>query len=149
MSGNETAAIPVADRRRKDPQSLRLQGLSVALTVDDLERSMRFYCDALGFFVDERWEEDGKLRGVMLKAGKTVLGLSQDDWAKGRDRQKGVGFRIWAETRQDLETLAGRCRSHGVEVEGPVEQWGTRAISMADPDGFKLTIAAAKGDEAG
>jgi hypothetical protein len=45
----------------------------------------------LGFAVDERWEDNGMLLGVMMRAGKSQIGLSQDDWKKGRDRKKGVG----------------------------------------------------------
>ena len=122
--------------------TLRLSKMSVALTVGDVERSLRFYVEALGFGVQERWEEDGKLLGAMLTAGECRLGLSQDDWKKGRDREKGVGSRIYAETAQDLDAIARRAREHGGEAEGPQEQWGTQALTLTDPDGFKLTITA-------
>jgi catechol 2,3-dioxygenase-like lactoylglutathione lyase family enzyme len=131
------------ERRQTAPESLRLRTLSPALTVDDLEQSLRFYTEALGFTVEERWEEEGELKGVMLVAGTCHLGLSQDDWAKGRDREKGVGFRIFAETAQDLDAIAQRLRQHGVEPDGPKEQpWGDRALTVTDPDGFKLTLTA-------
>jgi catechol 2,3-dioxygenase-like lactoylglutathione lyase family enzyme len=131
------------ERRQTAPESLRLRTLSPALTVDDLEQSLRFYTEALGFTVEERWEEEGELKGVMLVAGTCHLGLSQDDWAKGRGREKGVGFRIFAETAQDLDAIAQRLRQHGVEPDGPKEQpWGDRALSVTDPDGFKLTLSA-------
>lgn len=130
------------ERRRKEPESLRLRSLAPSLTVDDLERSLGFYGDGLGFTVDQRWEEEGELLGVMLVAGTCRIGLSQDDWAQGRDRQKGVGFRIWAETAQDLDALAARLREHGIEHDGPkTEPWGTRSLTVTDPDGFKLTFA--------
>lgn len=136
----ETAA---AQRREADPESLRLRSLSPALTVDDLERSLRFYTDALGFTVEERWEDEGELKGVMLLAGTCHVGLSQDDWAKGRGREKGVGFRIFAETVQDLDVIAQRLRQHGVEPDGPKDDpWGTRSLTVTDPDGFKLTLSA-------
>jgi uncharacterized glyoxalase superfamily protein PhnB len=141
QSREETAA---AQRREADPETLRLRSLSPALTVDDLERSLSFYTEALGFTVEERWEEEGELKGVMLLAGTCHLGLSQDDWAKGREREKGVGFRIFAETVQDLDAIAQRLREHGVDPDGPKEQpWGGRALSVTDPDGFKLTLTAA------
>jgi lactoylglutathione lyase len=133
---------PADDRRRKDPQSLRLRALEPSMTVDDLARSVRFYTEALGFFVSERWEDKGVLRGVMLKAGVCTIGLSQDDWSKGRDRKKGQGFRIWCQTAQDIDALAARIRSAGVKLtEEPRDQpWGARSLSVDDPDGFHLTI---------
>lgn len=127
--------------RRATPEALRLRSVTPSFTVDDLEASLRFYVDGLGFTVEERWEEDGTLRGVMLIAGTTHLGLSQDDWAKGRDRAKGVGCRIWAETAQDLDALAARMREHGIEPEGPkTEPWGARTLAVTDPDGFHITF---------
>jgi lactoylglutathione lyase len=133
---------PADDRRRKDPQSLRLRALEPSMTVDDLERSVRFYTEALGFFVSERWVDGGVLKGVMLKAGVCTLGLSQDDWSKGRDRKKGEGFRIWCQTAQDIDALAARIKSAGVKLtEEPRDQpWGARSLSLDDPDGFHLTI---------
>ena len=51
--------------------------------------------------------------GVMLKAGTCRIGLGQDDWKKGRDRQKGDGFRLWCKTAQDIDALADRIRKSG------------------------------------
>jgi len=128
---------------RAQPEGLRLRAMAPGLTVNDLDRSIRFYRDGLGFIVTDRWEQDGKLLGVMLKAGTIELGLSQDDFAKGRDRAKGVGMRFWVTTVQDLDMLAGRIRAAGYPVDkepGPLP-WGQRAFELADPDGFKFTIA--------
>lgn len=130
-----------SEQRSQDPESLRLRQFTPSLTVDDLGLSLRFYEDGLGFTVEERWEEDGELRGAMLVAGACRLGLSQDDFAKGRDRHKGLGFRLWAETAQDLDALAARLRDHGAEPDGPkTEPWGARTLSVEDPDGYKLTF---------
>lgn len=132
---------------RKGPETLRLRSSSPSLTVDDLPRSVRFYTEALGFIVKERWTSDsGELRGVMLLAGVFELGLSQDDWAKGRNRKKGEGVRIWCETTQDLDALAKRVKAAGFALtEEPKEQpWGQRSFSVDDPDGYHLTIAREK-----
>ncbi|HVT61157.1 MAG TPA: VOC family protein [Thermoanaerobaculia bacterium] len=124
---------------------MRLRALSAALTVGDLERSIHFYVEGLGFSVKERWERDGRLMGVMLLAGTCELGLSQDDWAKGRDRVKGVGVRLYAETAQSLEVIATRAREHGIAVQGPkMASWGVRMVEVEDPDGFKVTIHRAR-----
>jgi catechol 2,3-dioxygenase-like lactoylglutathione lyase family enzyme len=131
-----------AERRRQNPETLRLRSFEPSYTVDDLERSIRFYRDVLGFVVGERWESEGVLKGVGLKAGLCELGLSQDDWAKGRDRKKGVGVRMWCTTAQDIDALAKRITAAGGRLSGEPknEPWGVRSLSVEDPDGFHLTI---------
>jgi uncharacterized glyoxalase superfamily protein PhnB len=135
--------VPRSSRRaRQKPETLRLRSFTPGLTANDLERSMSFYTGALGFVVSERWTQDGRLLGVMLKAGRCELGLSQDDWAKGRERSKGVAVRIWCETVQDVDALAGRVKAAGYALteEPHDQQWGGRAFSVDDPDGFHLTV---------
>jgi uncharacterized glyoxalase superfamily protein PhnB len=137
------AAARQKERRTQNPETLRLRAFQPSLTVNELDRSIRFYTDVLGFIVSQRWNDDkGVLRGVMLKAGSCELGLSQDDWAKGRDRQKGVGVRLWTTTAQDVDRLADRIKSAGGRLtEGPMNQsWGGRSLSVDDPDGFHWTI---------
>jgi catechol 2,3-dioxygenase-like lactoylglutathione lyase family enzyme len=131
------------DRRQNKPETLRLRSIEPSFTVSDLERSVQFYTDILGFIVGERFTDDrGVARGVMLKAGTCELGLSQDDWAKGRDRQRGVAVRIWCTTSQDIDALAGRIKANGGKLtDGPKdESWGGRSLAIDDPDGFHLTI---------
>ena len=121
--------------------ALRVKELMPSLTVDDLQKSITFF-EGLGFAVDERWEEEGKLLGVMMRAGDVRIGLSQDDWKKGRDRQKGVGMRLMMSTTQDLGQLAARAKQAGISLDAePHEtEWGGRAFEVTDPTGFKVTI---------
>jgi catechol 2,3-dioxygenase-like lactoylglutathione lyase family enzyme len=131
--------------RRQQPESLRLRSITPVFTVNDLQQSLAFYRDGLGFFVSERWEEGGQLQGVMLKAGASHLGLSQDDFSKGRDRPKGVGFRISCDTFQDVDAVAERLKAFGgTIIEGPGERWDNYGFTAQDPDGFKITIGKAK-----
>jgi uncharacterized glyoxalase superfamily protein PhnB len=117
-------------------------GLEPTFTVSDLKRSIAFY-EGLGFTVAEEMKEQGELRGVMLEAGGARLGLSQDDFAKGRDRVKGVGMRLYLETDGDIRAIAERAKTAGVKMEtGPEPQpWGPMGFTVTDYDGFKLTIA--------
>jgi uncharacterized glyoxalase superfamily protein PhnB len=121
--------------------SLQVKSIAPSLTVDDVTRSISFF-EGLGFAVEERWEENGVLLGAMLRAGDTHIGLSQDDWKKGRDRQKGIGMRLYLETAQDVDELAGRAREAGValDTEPHDTDWGTRAFDVTEPSGFRITI---------
>ena len=130
---------------RRQTEALRLRSLAPTLTVNDVELSLAWYRDGLGFVVAERWEEGGKLQGVMLKAGACQFGLSQDDFTKGRDRAKGIGFRLWCDTTQDVDAIAARLRSFGGTIaEEPGDRWDAYSFTAQDPDGFKITIKRAK-----
>ena len=123
-------------------EALQISTIVPSFTVDDLQKSITFY-EALGFAVDERWEDNGKLLGVMLRAGKNQIGLSQDDWKKGRDRKKGVGMRVFMSTTQNVDQIAARAKSAGVKLisEPHDTEWKTRAFEVTDPSGFLLTIS--------
>ena len=128
-------------------RSLALSGASPSLTVNDLEKSLKWYRDVVGFAVEETWKDDGgKVMGVSLRAGDASFMLGQDDWKKGRDRKKGEGFRIFCMTKKSVDDLARRIEAKGGRLDqGPTDEpWGVRDISLTDPDGFKITIAAAK-----
>jgi uncharacterized glyoxalase superfamily protein PhnB len=128
-------------------RSLALSQASPSLTVNDLDKSLAWYRDVVGFGLEETWKDDaGKVMGVSLRAGDVSLMLGQDDWKKGRDRKKGEGFRIFCMTKGNVDTLAKKIEAKGGRLDqGPTDQpWGVRDISLTDPDGFKITIAAAK-----
>jgi uncharacterized glyoxalase superfamily protein PhnB len=128
--------------KRHEPQSLRLRHITPGITVNDLDRSIAFYTEGLGFIIEERWEEEGKLAGVGLKAGAAELVLTQDDFKKGRDRVKGVGLRLWFYSTQDLDGLAARAKASGIVLDQePADMpWGARVFMLTDPDGFKISF---------
>ena len=135
-------ARPAPAKRAATSGGLKLGDASPSFTVNDLEKSLAWYRDVLGFAVDERWERDGKLMGVSLQAGGVTFMIAQDDWKKGRDRKKGEGFRLYCSTTQDVDALAKGIQARGGRLgsEPQDQPWGTRDFSLTDPDGFKITI---------
>jgi catechol 2,3-dioxygenase-like lactoylglutathione lyase family enzyme len=131
--------------RRQQPETLRLREITPSFTVNDVKKSLAWYRDGLGFFLAERWEKDGKLEGVMLKAGTCHLALSQDDFSQGQNRAKGLGFRIWCETLQDVDAIAARLRAvGGTFLEQPGERWDAYGFTAEDPDGFNISVSRPK-----
>lgn len=122
-------------------ESAQIGAIVPTLTVDDLQKSISFY-EALGFTIDERWEDKGTLLGVMLRAGKTRIGLNQDDWQKGRDRQKGIGVRLSLSTPGNVDEIATRAKSAGITLKSEPHktEWDSRAFEVVDPSGFLLTV---------
>jgi len=129
---------------RDQPEVLRVRVLTNSLTVDDLDASIRWYRDVVGFMVEGDIVRDGVRTGARLKAGTMILRLGQDDWAKGRDRKKGIGSRMYLSTDQDVDKLAQRIKANGGKLDSEPEsfpQYGVRAFSITDPSGFCFTIS--------
>lgn len=122
-------------------EAVQISAIVPTLTVDDLQKSIAFY-EALGFAVDDRWEDNGTLLGVMMRSGKTQIGLNQDDWKKGRDRKKGIGVRLALSTTQNVDEIAKRAKAAGVTLESEPQdtEWNSRAFEVVDPTGFVLTV---------
>ena len=122
-------------------EAVQLSAIVPTLTVDDLQKSITFY-EALGFTIDERWEDNGTLLGVMLRAGKIQIGLNQDDWKKGRERKKGTGVRLSISTPGSVDEIATRAKNAGIALtsEPRDTEWKSRAFEVTDPTGFLLTI---------
>jgi uncharacterized glyoxalase superfamily protein PhnB len=141
VSAHRTAAKV----NRKRPETLRLTSISPSLTVNDIEKSIAWYCDVLGFVMGEKWDNQGKLAGARVKAGSMTFVLNQDDFAKGRDRKKGEGVRVYCSTRQSIDDVAADIKARGGKLDyEPTDQpWGSRDFSVTDPDGFKITISSA------
>ena len=126
-----------------DAATLDALNLTPNVTVNDMAESLRFYVDGLGFGEEMRHEEDGRLVYVHLKGGGAEIGLVQDDFAKGNDRKKGVGQRIWIGVKDDLDGIAERVKAAGFALDSEPEAlpWGGRAFNVTDPDGFAISVA--------
>jgi uncharacterized glyoxalase superfamily protein PhnB len=113
------------------------------LTVKDLQKSLAWYQDVVGFTVDQKHEREGKLMAVSLKAGDVRILIGQDDGGKGWDRVKGEGFSLQITTAQNIDEVAQRIKQRGgkLATEPTDMPWGARVFRLQDPDGFKLVIS--------
>ena len=123
-------------------EPLHARSLGASLTVRDLQKSLAWYQDALGFTIDRKMERDGELRAVALQAGDVRILLNQDDGGRGWDRVKGEGFSLMITTSQPVDAVADRIRAAGGTLDSePADMpWGARAFRVTDPDGFRLAI---------
>jgi uncharacterized glyoxalase superfamily protein PhnB len=131
------------ERRQQQPATLRLRSVTPSLTVNDVEASIAWYRDVLGFYVAQQFEHEGKLAGASLRAGAVEIFLTQDDFAKGRDRRKGVGFSLYCTTSLDIDELAAAIEARGGVLSQPPQDqsWGVRDFTVTDPDGFVISIS--------
>ncbi|HEY2352607.1 MAG TPA: glyoxalase superfamily protein [Candidatus Acidoferrum sp.] len=110
------------------------------LHVTDVEASLRFYVERLGFTSPWRYEEDGKVEVAQVDRQGCALILA-DTW---RDKiGKGLMFislNVEPASREGataaLDALRAELEAKGVAVkEG---SWGYRLLVVDDPDGNQL-----------
>jgi uncharacterized glyoxalase superfamily protein PhnB len=125
------------------PALLIGKSLQTSLTVKDLQTSVTWYVDVVGFKVDRKMERDGTLRGAAVSAGDVRIILNQDDGKKGWDRIKGLGFSLQITTAQSIDEIAEQITSRGgvLELEPQDMPWGARVCRVQDPDGYRWTIS--------
>jgi uncharacterized glyoxalase superfamily protein PhnB len=123
--------------------TLQASNLMASITVKDLDQSLAWYRDAVGFEVDQEMEFEGRRRAVRLSAGHVQLLLNVDNGAKGWERVKGEGLSLQLTTSQSIDEIADRIRANGFTLDSePADMpWGVRAFRAKDPDGFKFSFS--------
>ncbi len=121
--------------------------LHTMFRVTDLERSLAFYRDALGFEVVSRRDyPDGEFTLAFLRAGgagpeEPLLELTHN-W--GRDRyERGDAFGHVAYRVDSIEAVQVRLRAHGHDLSwGPGKTPdGKRSMAFVDdPDGYEIEL---------
>jgi catechol 2,3-dioxygenase-like lactoylglutathione lyase family enzyme len=113
-------------------------GLLVQLRVADLERSLRFYTETLGFAVTERRDD---LRFVHIDCG--IPGLQLGLSAGGTEPPDPGSMVLNFDVKGDVEAARGALEARGVVFTGPtrVVPGKVRLAEFRDPDGYVLRLA--------
>jgi len=119
--------------------------LRVALTVEDFDRAVAFYRDALGLEQIADWSSDTG-RVIVLEAGRATLELFDQAQAEAVDAIE-AGRRVSGTVRLAVEVgdsfeLAERLVEAGAErvAEPVIAPWGDRNARVRAPDGMQLTL---------
>ena len=110
------------------------------LNVKDVEASLRFYTEQLGFTSPWRYEGDGKVHVAQVDRQGCALILA-DNWpAKAGKGLIFISLNVEPPTREAgtaaLDALRAELEAKGVVVkEG---SWGYRLLVVDDPDGNQL-----------
>ena len=104
------------------------------LEVNDIEESVAFYGERLGFAL-ESVAREAEPPMATLRAGRLRLMLAQVPVTLVR-RGRGVHFFL---SVADVDSFYEQLRTAGVEVAPPSEEgWGGRFITVEDPDRYRL-----------
>ena len=124
-----------------------MKNIIPTLAVADIDASVRFYAEVLGFDVGFTLPgEDGKLIHASVRRGDSVLMFGRLDPNNSHDQgQLGRGVVLYATVadNEDIDLYFQRVRDAGATVvQEPTDQfWGHRDWGITDPDGYLLFIS--------
>ncbi len=109
--------------------------------VSNIEASVRFYMDGLGFAMSNKWVKDGALRWCMLQRGDAALMLQQfntegpNAYVPEGKVGEGVSIVFFCE---DALAIYREVASRRIEASKPFVGNGMWVTSLSDPDGFRI-----------
>lgn len=109
--------------------------------VTDMPRSLTFYCEGLGFEVQERWVWQDTIRWCSLRRGGCRLMLQDcrhDDGSVHLPSQplgKGVSIMVFC---NDSLALYQEFHDKGLAAEAPFVGNGMWVVALNDPDGYRI-----------
>jgi catechol 2,3-dioxygenase-like lactoylglutathione lyase family enzyme len=120
----------------------RITGITPQLRTTDLDASIRFYVEKLGFSLAFRWQDFY----AGLRAGDAEIHLKRVDQPDPSIGHVAAGDHLHLYIQvDDIDALDAALRARGVSVlAGPVDRpWNTREIVLRDDQGHTLYFSQA------
>ena len=109
--------------------------------VSNIEASVHYYVDGLGFEMTRQWVDEGKLRWCWLELGNAALMLQEfpraghDSWAPQGKVGEGVSIYFIC---ADALAIYHQVTARGVKASTPFVGNGMWVTSLSDPDGYRI-----------
>jgi catechol 2,3-dioxygenase-like lactoylglutathione lyase family enzyme len=109
--------------------------------VSNIEASVRYYVDGLGFEMTKQWTPEGKLRWCWLERGGAALMLQEfrvqghDSWVPAGKVGEGVSICFIC---VDALVIYRQVTSRGLQVSRPFVSNGMWNFCLSDPDGYQI-----------
>jgi catechol 2,3-dioxygenase-like lactoylglutathione lyase family enzyme len=109
--------------------------------VTNIDKSLRFYVDGLGFVLTKHWSPEGRIRWCWLELDNVAVML-QEYWRDGRHAGapegplgQGISICLFCE---DALAIYRDITSRGVSATRPFVGNALWVTSVTDPDGYRL-----------
>lgn len=109
--------------------------------VTDIEASLRFYVDGLGFVLTNHWSPEGRIRWCRIELDKVAVMLQefvQDEQHREAPEGKlgqGVSICIMCD---DAISIYKDLMARGIDASRPFVGNGLWVTTVFDPDGYRL-----------
>jgi len=109
--------------------------------VSNMENSLRFYVDGLGFDVSDTWTDEGTVRWCLLQRGGAAVMLQSFRRDGGKswspDGPLGLGVSIMFMC-SDALSMHRELTARGLTPSRPFVGNGMWVTSLRDPDGYRI-----------
>jgi catechol 2,3-dioxygenase-like lactoylglutathione lyase family enzyme len=109
--------------------------------VTDMEASLRFYVDGLGFVMTNKWTPEGRIEWCWLELGDVALMLQEyrlpNRPAAAASGALGIGVSVCLMC-DDAIAIYRDIVARGVDAQRPFVGNGLWVTSVRDPDGYRL-----------
>ncbi|MBB6429070.1 glyoxalase superfamily protein [Algisphaera agarilytica] len=116
-----------------------LNGVTPILNVKDVEASLDYYVDKLGF--TKQWVWGDPIGFASVKRGEVTLFL-----CLGGQGQPGMWMSLWVD---DVDAMYAEYQKRGVIIKQAPHNfpWGCREMNVADPDGHRFRVSSSSTGE--
>ena len=105
--------------------------------IADVEKSIAFYVDGLGFELQDKWVEDDVLRWCRVEHGDSALMLQKTQGEPPVNRGPGLTLYFMCE---DAKAAREEFKERGVQVGEPFVGNNMGVFYFKDPDGYQLSF---------
>ena len=118
-----------------DDRVTHVERIIPILNVRDVEASLKYYVEVLGFDHPWHWGHPATFGGVGADGSEIHFCLNGQG-------NPGTWLAIWVD---DVNALYERLRSRPVDIRQPPTTfpWGVRELNIADPDGHRIRFSTA------
>jgi glyoxylase I family protein len=118
-------------------------GLWPLLVVRDIEQSLDFYCDRLGFeLIDEALQGETRF-WCRLTRGSVSLMLQQSEAEDGPAEGRGRGVSLYL-LCDDVDRIHSEFQDRGLTLPAPeLAYYGMKQLFVPDPDGYSVCFESA------
>lgn len=114
--------------------------------VSDIEKSIQYYVDGLGFELSNQWIDDGKLQWCWLQHGNAALMLQEfkkeSHYAELPQGSLGKGVSVCF-ICEDALAIYQEITAKGIKTAEPFVGNAMWVVSLNDPDGYRIEFESA------
>jgi len=128
---------------------MKIKNIVPMLATGDMEASIRFYREAFGFEVRDRFESGGRIWWCEVACDGQSLMLTQHevDVAKAGAREGFAQTSINLYLERGIEKLHGRLAGQGFSISDlRVTFYGMKEFDLRDPSGYTILVGQATGE---